>query len=426
MSRITLLNKLKAVARVLNAPLYVVGGAVRDYLVNGELSDDVDLAAPVDENIFNAALLKEGIVSKCTYRRTHTVQFEYEGIKCEFTSFRKEKYSDGGGHTPEFTEPTDDIVEDARRRDFKCNAVYYDVAKGEFIDALGGIEDIKNRVIDTVKNPDDVFKSDGLRLMRLARFAGELGFTSLESIIAAAKRHADNIKDISSERIFAELEAITVAETKHAFSPFDGFFRAVRVLCDIGVMNRIFPYFNDVALSTCRYAYESKSVCIAAMLIGERGGVSERLLKLKASKKVAVRVERLVEALPLFEDFTYNVRTENNRKRIDEVKIFVADNVDILDDLIELKKAYRKAVNKNNLTGAELLKSVYAGLIAKNAPLTLKDLAVDGVKVASLGIKGANIGKALNVLRIAVLTDEAENNEPSLIEYLTKRKEEFL
>ncbi len=426
MSRITLLNKLKAVASVLNAPLYVVGGAARDYLAKGELSDDVDLAAPVDEDVFNAALLKESIVSKCTYRRTHTVQFEYEGIKCEFTSFRKERYSDGGGHTPEFTEPTDDIIEDARRRDFKCNAVYYDVVKGEFVDVLGGIGDIKNRVIDTVKNPDDVFKSDGLRLMRLARFAGELGFTPLDRVIAAAKRYADNIKDISPERIFAELEAITVAETKHAFSPSDGFFRAVCVLRDIGVINRIFPYFSDVALSTCRYSYEGKSVRIAAMLVGENDGVSKRLLNLKAPKKVAVRAERLVEALPLFEDFTYNVHDENNRKRMDEAKVFVADNVDILDDLIELKKAYRKAVSKNDLTGAELLESIYVGLTAKNAPLTLKDLAVDGVKVAALGIKGANIGKALNALRIAVLTDAAENTEPSLIEYLTARKEEFL
>ena len=127
---------------------------------------------------------------------TSVAKFEFDGKKCEFTSFRKERYADGGGHTPEFTEPTDDIYEDARRRDFKCNAVYYDVTEGEFIDPLGGIEDIKNKILDTVKTPDDVFKSDGLRLMRLARFTGELGFTPTEEVIESAKKYSGNLKDI--------------------------------------------------------------------------------------------------------------------------------------------------------------------------------------------------------------------------------------
>ena len=74
------------------------------------------------------------------------------GQKYEFTSFRKEVYPEGGGHNPEYTEFTFDIREDALRRDFKCNAVYYDIAMGEIVDPLKGVWDIKYKILDTVKN----------------------------------------------------------------------------------------------------------------------------------------------------------------------------------------------------------------------------------------------------------------------------------
>ena len=206
------------------------------------------------------------------------MQFEFDGKKCEFTSFRKERYADGGGHTPEFTEPTDDIYEDARRRDFKCNAVYYDVTEGEFIDPLGGIEDIKNEILDTVKKPEDVFKSDGLRLMRLARFTGELGFTPTEEVIESAKKYSGNLKDISVERIYSELVSIINSDRKHCFSPTDGFYRAVEVLYKTGVMKYVFPHFDDISLRTCFFA--GKSIRLYALPVGERDGVRSRFLSL--------------------------------------------------------------------------------------------------------------------------------------------------
>ena len=409
-----LLCKLKEIALTLGSPLYIVGGAVRDFVFSKEYSSDIDLASPADFELFNAALKKCGIVSAALYRRTHTVQFEFDGKKCEFTSFRKERYADGGGHTPEFTEPTDDIYEDARRRDFKCNAVYYDVIEGEFVDPLGGIEDIKNKILDTVKTPDDVFKSDGLRLMRLARFTGELGFTPTEEVIESAKKYSGNLKDISAERIYAELVSIINPDKKHGFSPTDGFYRAVEVLYKTGVMKYVFPYFDDISLRTCFFA--GKSIRLYALPVGERDGVKARFLSLKSPVRVAETAERVVETLPKFMD-------GNNEKEAEELKIFVLKNSDIIDKIIALKSAYAEATeDKRYADSAERIKKIYKNAADKNLPKSLKELKINGTDLKKSGITGGDIGAALETVFNLVATEKLPNEKERLLSYVCGEK----
>ena len=409
-----LLCKLKEIALTLGSPLYMVGGAVRDFCIAKEYSADIDLASPADFELFNAALLKCGIVSAALYRRTHTVQFEFDGKKCEFTSFRKERYADGGGHTPEFTEPTGDIYEDARRRDFKCNAVYYDVIESKFVDPLGGIEDIKNKILDTVKNPDDVFKSDGLRLMRLARFAGELGFTPTEEVLGSAKKYSGNLKDISVERIYAELVSIINSDKKHGFSPTDGFYRAIEVLYKTDVMKYVFPYFDDISLRTCFFA--EKSIRLYALVVEERDGVKARFLSLKSPVKVAETAERIVETLPKFMD-------SDNEKETEELKIFVLKNSDIIDKIIALKSAYAEATkDKKYENSAESIKKVCKNAADKNLPRSLKELKINGTDLKKSGITGSDIGVALETVFNLVATEKLPNENKTLLSYIRKER----
>jgi poly(A) polymerase len=74
------------------------------------------------------------------------------------------------------------------------------------VDPLDGIEDVYAKVLDTVDKPEITFSRDGLRLMRLARFAGELGFEPTRQVIDGATEHAHNILDISPERVYDELK----------------------------------------------------------------------------------------------------------------------------------------------------------------------------------------------------------------------------
>ncbi len=222
------------------APLYLVGGSVRDYL-SGVLRPDADwdLASPMKEEQLLAACEKCGIHVRGVYRATGTVKLEDDERNCfEFTRFRSDKYV-RGMHTPTEIVFTDDLEVDARRRDFCANAVYYDVKAGTFSDPLGGTEDIRNRQLSTVREAGKVFGEDGLRLLRLARIAAQTGFSPTEETLAGARRHAALIEDIAPERIYAEFCLLLHADEKHgdASAPC----RGLSILRDTTVLRHTMP-----------------------------------------------------------------------------------------------------------------------------------------------------------------------------------------
>ena len=137
-------DKIIALAKSLNKPLYAVGGIVRNFLIDQIKSSDIDLCAPIRVEDFESILKTHGFIIITSVMRTGTIIFSDSERKYEFTSFRKEKYV-GGEHTPFETEFIEDILDDALRRDFKCNAVYYDIAGDKIVDPLGGLEDIKKK-----------------------------------------------------------------------------------------------------------------------------------------------------------------------------------------------------------------------------------------------------------------------------------------
>ena len=104
-------------AESLDKPLYLVGGAVRNFLIDRLISKDIDLSGSIPSEQFVLALEKCDLKVSATYPRTGTVMFKDGIYNCEYTCFRREEYS-GGGHTPISVEWTDDILEDALRRDF--------------------------------------------------------------------------------------------------------------------------------------------------------------------------------------------------------------------------------------------------------------------------------------------------------------------
>ena len=107
------------------------------------------MAAAILPADFKRALLQAGFHVSGEYPRTGTVLFTDGQRHYEFTTFRREKYV-GGEHTPVSTEFTESLYEDSLRRDFKCNAVYYDIVEQKIIDPLGGVKDIQAKTLDTV------------------------------------------------------------------------------------------------------------------------------------------------------------------------------------------------------------------------------------------------------------------------------------
>lgn len=418
-------STLQNFAKYLPAPLYVVGGYTRNFLIDGSLSSDIDVCSTLSVEDILLALEKFGGKAVATYKRTGTVVFVLDGQKYEYTTFRKDGYSAGGKHVPDQVEFTKDIVEDALRRDFKCNAVYYDLKNDVFVDPLGGIQDIKNKILDTVKAPKEVFSHDGLRLMRLARFCGELGFSPTEQVIDGARAFADNISDVSVERIWAELKYILSADTKHQFSPKDGHYRALRILDQTRVLDKILPdlakgrgleqrkdfHDYDVLEHSLRCVlYAPKKVRICALLHDEakpllmvqngnaygheKVGASmakEFLKRIKADSETIEKTSRIIRAHML--DMKGDMKES-------KVRAFMLENVDILEGILQLKQADFSACKDDLSVCPTVMKwrEIYQKMLADGTPFSIADLKVNATDVMSAGYTGKDIGKTLNDL----------------------------
>lgn len=421
--------------------LYIVGGAVRNFLIDGSLSTDIDLAGAIPADEFLCVLKDFGINETATYKRTGTVMFSDGAYHYEYTAFRRDKYLDGK-HMPEHTEFTEDIKEDALRRDFKCNAIYYDIIDAKIIDLLGGVSDIENRTLDTVCEPDKVFSVDGLRLMRLARFSGELNFKPTYNVMQSAKKYADNILDISPERIFNELKMILVSDCKYTFSDRMGHYNGLKILDHTRVLDKILPELTegrgmvqradfhkyDVLEHSIRTVlYSPPKIRLGALFhdIGKpfcfiRDGyyyhhfdegerIAERVLKrLKADNKTISQVKFLVRE--------HMVDLDCSMKET-KVRMFLVKNNQRLNDLLMVKQADFRASLEIESTAPTLVKwkKLYNEMKKDGTPFSLKELNITANDLMDLGYKDSEIGKQLNWLfDYAVLYPE-KNNRNTLI-----------
>lgn len=209
-----LFKQLSAVADDMNIPCYVVGGYVRDLILNRP-SKDIDVVV-VGSGIeiakrYARTLGKGAYLS--VFKNFGTAQVKYRGIEVEFVGARKESYN-RDSRKPIVEDGT--LQDDQNRRDFTINDLALSLNSssfGELIDPFGGVEDIANRVIRTPLDPDITFSDDPLRMMRAIRFATQLNFTILPETLAAIKRNSERLSIISAERIIDELNKIVASPT---------------------------------------------------------------------------------------------------------------------------------------------------------------------------------------------------------------------
>ena len=436
----TLSKKLISLAQKLPCPLYVVGGRVRDFLANLNSENvDTDLSAPLSAEEFCRIAEDEGIKTDATYKNTGTVKITVDGEWCEFTCFRSDEYI-RGEHRPVATYFTDDINLDARRRDFKCNAVYYDISGGQFCDPLGGIEDIKAKKITTVAPAEKVFGEDGLRLMRLARISAQTGFVPDEECLKGARENSELIKDISAERIFTELSAILSSDLKYGFS--DGPYRGLKILQDICVLEKILPELTkgaglnqrkdfhkyDVLEHSLRAVkYAPVEIRFASLLhdigkpycyeiSGKFAGhedegarmASDICARLKVSKNLTEETVQLI-ALHM-----YDLRCD---AKVNKARRFIVKNYALLDKLFMLKQADYSACMDETDTAPFIEKytKILSDMKAEGVPFTLKELKLKGDALISAGFAPADVGKTLENLLYDCCTGQVENDAEKLL-----------
>jgi tRNA nucleotidyltransferase/poly(A) polymerase len=193
-----------AVERIVE-PVYLVGGSVRDLLMDRPC-EDYDFATSRDPDAVEAAVRAAGRHPYLVGKRFGTVAFKVEGHRVEVTTFRAETYPDSS-RRPE-VRYLGDLSEDLARRDFTINAI---ALHGEtVVDPYRGRADIEAKLVRAVGDASERFDEDPLRLLRAARFASQLGFGVEEATRDAMRGRASRILSVVSERRSSELDKLLV------------------------------------------------------------------------------------------------------------------------------------------------------------------------------------------------------------------------
>ena len=196
--------ELKELSKIFSAngkKLYIVGGFVRDAFLNIQslIRNDIDLCSNVKPKELRKMLAGTAFEVK-SINESVGVMAIHGKKRYEHATFRREIY-ESESHTPDRIEFINSVEEDALRRDFKINAIYYDIEKNEYVDPLGGIHDLKEQVITTTRVPKVVFNDDPERILRLVRFACSLGLRIAEDELYYAKQNAYKVQFISKFRL---------------------------------------------------------------------------------------------------------------------------------------------------------------------------------------------------------------------------------
>ena len=212
--KIALANNLIELAKGFKdkgSTLYVVGGYVRNALL-GRFDTDTDLAGPLVMEEVEDVARTLGWRFQVVNKKLGTILLSKNKDHYEYSCFRSENYNIGGEHTPSSVDFVTDIRVDAARRDFTVNALYYDILEDNILDFNNGIQDLNEHKLVAIGSPQRVFSSDGLRVLRMIRQAGDLGFNVDKKTFKTATEMAYQLKDISKERILYELVRISCSD----------------------------------------------------------------------------------------------------------------------------------------------------------------------------------------------------------------------
>jgi poly(A) polymerase len=224
-------KEVGVVADALKLETYVVGGYVRDLIINRP-SKDIDFVC-VGSGILLAQKVAQRLgVNVAVFKNFGTAQIVYQDLELEFVGARKESYRNDS-RKPVVEDGT--LEDDQLRRDFTINALAISLNNdtyGNLIDPFDGRGDMKKKIIRTPLDPVVTFSDDPLRMMRAVRFASQLNYDIEASAFEAITKQAERLKIVSQERITDELNKIICSPV-----PSYGF----KLLFHSGVLKQFFP-----------------------------------------------------------------------------------------------------------------------------------------------------------------------------------------
>lgn len=428
--------------------LYIVGGFVRDsYLgLSSMLRDDIDLCSSATPKQLKEMLDGTKFEVKNLNEKLGVVAI-FGNRRYEYATFRREIY-ETESHIPDKVEFIKNLDEDALRRDFKINAVYYDILGEAFEDPLGGIEDLRERKITTVRPPKIVFNDDPERILRLIRFACSLSFSIPEEEMYYAVQNAYKIKFISKTRLKAEFEKLLTADQIYPelLQSCDGHVRAMVLLGEIKAWHNILPAMEDMQktkmvdnkgekiydhiLNALKNA--SPKIRLAVLLhdVGKVKTMEQRGNFFGSSDFVASIVENNlgINGLGFSNKETKNViRTIlgydfNNHCLASKkaVRKFIFENVDVIENIIEIKNVVKNESRTyaRKIRSAKILRNTYNDMLKNGAPFDRRDLKIRGDDIikANPKINLENLDVLIDNMLEKTALNPKKNNKQDLLE----------
>ena len=412
---------------------YLVGGSVRDFLLNKH-NKDIDITTNAIPEEVKRIFVDFPVID--TGIKHGTVTILYNNLPIEITTYRIDGEYQDSRH-PKEVKFTSSLKEDLSRRDFTINAMAYN---NELIDYYGGRDDLKNKMLRAVGNPNKRFEEDALRILRGLRFASNLGFSIEEKTILAMRENKLLLKNISSERIQNELNAILLGDyVKDVMLDYYDIFEVILpeitpcVCFDQHNSHHIYDVYAHIIVAVSSavkdkvvrltllfhdlgkpesfsldenknghfYRHAEKSEIIARNILN-------RLKYDNESKRQILTLIRYHDAI--LQDDVKQVKRWLNRLGEDMFRKLI--EVQIGDNFAQHPKHRDRQVRLNNI------KKLIDQIIAENNCFSLRQLAVNGYDMIELGYEKFQIKSALQYLLNAVINNEVENERDKLINYL--------
>lgn len=382
---------------------YVVGGAVRDFLM-GKTPHDYDLTSDALPSQISDVF--KDFYQEHSGEKHGTIRVIVDHKPIEITTFRcDEGYTDY--RRPDNVEFVKDVYIDSKRRDFSINAFYY--SEGHIYDFHEGLEDLNNKIIKTIGNPSARFHEDALRILRAIRFSAKLGYEIESKTKTALLDCKEELNLIAKERILIELKEIS--STSNFFRDIKEYFPIFKLI--IPCLDKIGNSIDDI------YNFDTKSygdyIASLSALFSLRE-INNDFMPWRLFIKMDNESINAIKTLIKLKDINFNNSFDD----------------DYINGLILLSKPVDINVFKNYLINLYNLKRFKNDdidsilnrvdiLSQGNTPYSLKDLEIDGNDLLKLGIeKNQYFKEILNEVLLRCNQGDLNNNRNEEIEFVKK------
>lgn len=382
---------------------YVVGGAVRDFLM-GKTPHDYDLTSDALPSQISDVF--KDFYQEHSGEKHGTIRVIVDHKPIEITTFRcDEGYTDY--RRPDNVEFVKDVYIDSKRRDFSINAFYY--FEGHIYDFHEGLEDLNNKVIKTIGNPSTRFHEDALRILRAIRFSAKLGYKIESKTKTALLDCKEELNLIAKERILTELKEIS--STSNFFRNVKEYFPIFKLI--IPCLDKIGNSIDDI------YNFDIKSY-------GDYIASLSALFSLREINNDFMPWRLFIKM------DNESINAIKNLIKLKDVNFNNSFDDDYINGLILLSKPVDINVFKNYLINLYNLKRFKNDdidsvlnrvdiLSEGNTPYSLKDLEIDGNDLLKLGIeKNQYFKEILNEVLLRCNQGNLNNNRNEEIEFVKK------